>query len=468
MSSVAPSDIVGPGHDVTPGSGGGGFTAAYVALPGWARWMVTASLGILVLSIVQEVSGTSLLTASGTTNSMLRWSIPILLAGLGGLFSERSGVVNIGLEGMMILGTWCGAWGTLEFGSPWWGLLTGLIGGALGGLLHAIATVSFGVDQIVSGVAINILAPGLTRYLSARVFGEMQGGSVSQSPRIRSAGSFTIPGVSDVLEYISDWDIFFISDIADVLLGLVSNMRWFTLLALLIVPLSAFILSRTRFGLRVRICGENPTAGESLGVNVYRHKYLAVMISGALAGLAGAYIVIELSGLYRGGQTVGRGFIGLAALIFGNWRALGILAGSLLFSYPFALALIDFDATGSGVATRALLLVIAICLYITAVVLWRGSGGDEPPPPPDAAELDTPTGSYMRMLSTFGGRGGGLTLLAFALGTGSLIWYLLTDTAASWLPNTMPYVVVLLVLIFAAQRLRPPKAAGVPFRRGDH
>jgi general nucleoside transport system permease protein len=200
---------------------------------------------------------------------------------------------------------------------------------------------------------------------------------------------------------------------------------------------------------------------------VFRHKYIAVIISGALAGLAGAYIVLELAGLYRGGQTLGRGFIGLAALIFGNWRALGILAGSLLFSYPFGLALIDFNAAGSGVATRALLLVIAIALFATAVFLWRGDRKHEPPQL-DAATLDTPTGSYMRMLTMLGGQGKSLTLLAFGLGMGSLIWYLTTERAAAWLPNTMPYVVVLLVLVFAAQRLRPPKAAGKPFRRGDH
>jgi general nucleoside transport system permease protein len=444
-----------------------GIGAAIRAMPAWARWSGSAALGIFVLAIVQEFSNTSLLTSEGTSSAMLRWSIPILLAGLGGLFSERSGVVNIGLEGMMILGTWCGAWGALEFGSPWWGLVTGLIGGALGGLLHAVATVNFGVDQIVSGVAINILAPGLARYLSERVFGGMQGGSVSQSPRLRSAGSFSVPGVSDVLDSIQEWNVFFVSDVAGFLRGFVTDMRWFTLIALLIVPLSAFVLGRTRFGLRVRICGENPSAGESLGINVFRHKYVAVMISGALAGLAGAYIAIELSGLYRGGQTVGRGYIGLAALIFGNWRAIGILAGSLLFSYPFGLALIDFDAQGSGVATRALLLVIAIGLFATTAVLWRGDRTHEPPEL-DAATLDTPTGSYMRMVQALGGSGGGLTLLAFGLGVGSLVWYLLTDSAAAWLPNTMPYALVLLVLIFAAQHLRPPKAAGQPYRRGDH
>ena len=450
-----------------PGSGNPSLADTFRALPAWARWSSTAALGVLVLTIVQAVSNTELLTAEGSSSAMVRWAAPIFLAGLGGLFSERSGIVNIGLEGMMILGTWFGAWGALQFGSPWWGLVAGFVGGALGGLLHAIATVSFGVDQIVSGVAINILAPGLARYLSERVFGGMEGGSVSQSPRVTSIGKFDVPILSDLLGSIRDWDLFFISDIAGLSRGFVAQMSWFTLIALLLVPLSAWILGRTKFGLRVRICGENPTAGESLGVQVFTHKYIAVMISGALAGLAGAYIVLELAGLYRGGQTLGRGFIGLAALIFGNWRAFGILAGSLLFSYPFGLALIDFDAEGSGVATRALLLVIAIGLFVTAFFLWRGDH-DAEQPQVDAAAYDTPTGSYMRMIQTLGGSSGSLTLLAGGLGIVSLVWYLLTERAASWLPNTMPYALVLLVLIFAAQRLRPPRAAGVPFRRGDH
>ncbi len=465
MSNTAPVDVVNA--EPAPEPGGGSLADRYAALPGWARWSLLAAIGVFVVTVVQSISNTELLTSSVTSGAMVRWAVPIFLAGLGGLFSERAGIVNIGLEGMMILGTWFGAWGALQFGHPLWGLVAGLVGGALGGLLHAIATVTFGVDQIVSGVAINILAPGLARYLSERVFGGMEGGSVSQSPRVESTGKFDVPLLSDMFTNIRDWDVWYISDIASMLRGFVVQISVFTLLALLLVPLSAFVLGRTKFGLRVRICGENPSAGESLGVQVFTHKYIAVMISGALAGLAGAYIVLELAQLYRGGQTLGRGFIGLAALIFGNWRAFGILAGSLLFSYPFGLALIDFNAEGSGVATRALLLVIAIGLFVTAVILWRGER-DHEPPEIDAAELDTPTGSYMRMIQTLGGAGGGLTLLAFGLGVGSLLWYLVTDAAASWLPNTMPYALVLLVLVFAAQRLRPPKAAGVPFRRGDH
>ena len=140
------------------------------ALPGWARYAVAAAIGVLVLTFVQalEPGGLERLTSENASGAMLRWSVPILLAGLGGLYSERAGVVNIGLEGMMVLGTWFGAYGVLV-GGPWVGLLYGLVGGALGGLLHAIATVSFGVDHIVSGVAINLLAPGLVRFLSSEV-----------------------------------------------------------------------------------------------------------------------------------------------------------------------------------------------------------------------------------------------------------------------------------------------------------
>lgn len=454
----------------TATTGVAGALATFRRWPAWARWAAMAAVGVLVLAIVQELSNTTLLTDEGSSRAMVRWSIPILLAGLGGLFSERAGVVNIGLEGMMVLGTWCGAWGAMEWG-PTGGLIAGLIGGALGGLLHAVATVSFGVDQIVSGVAINILTPGLARYLSERVFSGEAGGSVSQSPRVDGFDKFTIPGISNLLGEIRDWDVFLVSDIAGLLRGLVAGVSIFTLLALACVPLSAWMLWRTRFGLRVRIAGENPSAGESLGVNVMLHKYIAVVISGAFAGLAGAYIVLELAGLYRGGQTNGRGFIALAALIFGNWRAGGIMAGAMLFSYPFGLALVDFDATSSGVATRALLLVIAIGLFATA--LWLRHGHKTRPAaqqtPLDAAGLSSPTGSYVAMLQRFSDRaGGGLSLLAAGLGVMALLWYLLTDAAASWLPNTMPYALVLLVLVFFAQRLRPPKAVGLRFRKGDH
>ncbi|MEM7323959.1 MAG: ABC transporter permease [Actinomycetota bacterium] len=414
---------------------------AYKNSPAWLRWPLLAALGILVLSIVQSAGDTTLLTSSGSSSAMLKWSMPILLAGLGGLVSDRAGIVNIGLEGMMILGTWAGAWGAFNWG-PWAGLLTGLIAGGLGGLLHAIATVQFSVDQIVSGVAINILGPGLTRYLSERIFVNYDGGSQTQSPRVDGIGEFTMPFLAggnlggwkspDLLGWIEDRSWFWLSDMAGMLRGLMFQLRWFTVLGLLLAVLVSWVLWRTTLGLRLRSSGENPNAGESLGVDIYRQRYIAVIISGAFAGLAGAYIVLELTGIYRGGQTQGRGFIALAAVIFGNWRASGVLFGALLFSYPLGLSFSDFD----GSATRSLLLVVAIAL--AAVTVWAFRNGRRV----DAG-------------------------LAFTVGAIALLWYLLTDAAPDWLPNTMPYALVLLVLVFASQNLQMPRSLGEIYRRGE-
>lgn len=439
------------------------LTASWKTLPAWFRWAAIAAGGVLLLSVVQSVSGTELLTGANASSGMLRWSMPILFAGLGGLFSERVGVVNIGLEGMMVLGTWCGAMGAIELG-PWGGLAAGMIGGALGGLLHAVSTVQFGVDHIISGVAINILAPGLARFLSDRFFPQ-RGGSISQSPPgLDGLGDFTVPVLSDVFESIADWEVFFLSDIASVLQGFVTDLKWFTLIGLLLVPASSWLLFKTRIGLRMRICGENPHAGESLGVNVYKHKYLGVVLSGAMAGLAGAFIVIELTGLYRGGQTQGRGFIGLAALIFGNWRAGGVLTGALLFGYPFALSLNDFDASGSGVGTRALLLLVAVALLAFAAWSWR-TEREAVATEPDVELDDSPTSSYIRMVRGLGSYTN--TALASGMGIIILAWYLLTERAADWVPNTMPYALVLIVLVFASQNLKMPAADGLPFRKGE-
>ena len=300
------------------------------SLPTAVKWMVYALLGMLLLTIVQSIGGTDKLTSAPISREMLRWALPVLLAGLGGLFADRSGVVNIGLEGMMILGMWFGAWGALQFG-PWIGMFIGIAGGGLGGLLHALATVTFGVDQIISGVAINILAPAGTRYLSQEVWG-----SPTQSPRIQGIGDWDVPFLAggslfgwespDILLTIAAWEWWFVSDVADFSRGLMRGTSLLALIAVALVPFCAWLLWRTRFGLRLRIAGEQPQAGESQGVNIYAYKYAAVIISGALAGLGGVVISSpELSGQFLEGNSGGRGFIGLAAVIFGNWRPLGIL-----------------------------------------------------------------------------------------------------------------------------------------------
>lgn len=414
----------------------------FAALPAWLRWALYAAVGVLLLTVVQGFEGTDRLTSVTSSQSMLRWAIPILLAGLGGLYSERAGVVNIGLEGMMILGTWFGAWGAITYG-PWWGIVAGIIGGALGGLLHAVATVTFGVDHIISGVAVNILAPGITRFLSSEILTNIPGGSITQSPRVPGVGSATVPFLAggtignwttpDLFGWLGTQQWFFVSDVANILKGVMTRVSWVTVIAVLLVPLTAWLLWRTRFGLRLRICGERPEAGEAQGIDVYRYKYIGVVISGALAGMAGAFIASpELSGIYLEGQTTGRGFIGLAALIFGNWRPIGVLGGALLFGYPFGIGLRDLD----GSASHGLILVNAIGL--AAVAFW----------------------AFTRSRRTD-------TVLAVALSGIFALWYFTTDVVPDVWINILPFVIVLLVLIFFAQRLRPPAADGLSYRKGQ-
>jgi simple sugar transport system permease protein len=167
--------------------------------------------GLALTSIVRIITGADGITNVSQMSTALELAVPIGLAGLGGLWAERSGVVNIGLEGMMILGTWFGAWAGYQWG-PWTGILVGVIGGAVGGLLHAIMTVTFNVNHIVSGVAINILALGATRYLSPLAFEGVPGGSAKQSPPVESLGQFTVPGLSDWLTTLNSKGWFFVSD----------------------------------------------------------------------------------------------------------------------------------------------------------------------------------------------------------------------------------------------------------------
>jgi len=423
-------------------------------LPAPVRFMIFAFLGILLLTVVQSFSDTSRLTAQGTTREMLRWALPVLFAGLGGLFAERAGVVNIGLEGMMILGMWFGAWGAIEYG-PWIGLLIGIAGGAAGGLLHAIATVSFGVDQIISGVAINILAPGLTRYLSEEVWGSptqspstpgigdwdvpfLAGGSINgwETPDwllyVGKCGTSGITGGRGCLDAEDAGPTWLLSDIAEVFRGLLRGTSLFAIMGLALVPFFYWLLWRTRFGLRLRIAGERPGAGEAQGINIYAYKYVAVIVSGALAGMGGVIISSpELSGQFLGGNSGGRGFIGLAAVIFGNWRPLGILLGALLYGYVFGLDLKDLD----GTASRALLLVNAIALG--GVGIWAMT---------------------KRRFVDVG--------LAAFLAIGALVWWLAAESVPGWWSNILPYVVVLIVLVFFSQRLRVPAALGDPYRKG--
>ncbi|MFF0573964.1 ABC transporter permease [Streptosporangium saharense] len=387
---------------------------------------------VVLLSVTRLVTGATDLTSAGAVNAAVALAVPIGLAGLGGLWSERAGVVNIGLEGMMVLGTWCGAWGALHFGNPWAGVLAGAIGGALGGLLHAIATVTFGVDHIISGVAINILGVGVTEFLSKITFAQMPGGGDSQSPPVPKPGQVSVPGVGDGLAALESGHWFLVSDLAGIVRGLLTNVSLFTVLAIALVPLSYYVLWRTAFGLRLRSCGERPVAAESLGVNVYSYKYAAVLVSGALAGLGGAFLSLVAATAYREGQTGGRGFIGLAAMIFGNWRPGGLAAGATLFGYTDALQL-----RRGGESVHALLLVVAILVAAAAVY-----------------QLVVQRRTRAAVIS-------GVAAVAV------FVVFALTTTVPSEFTSVAPHITTLLVLSLAAQRLRPPAADGVPYRRGQ-
>jgi general nucleoside transport system permease protein len=239
-------------------------------------------------------------------DSALRLSIPLLAACLAGLWSERSGVVDIGLEGKMLVAAFAGAAGAYAFGSAWLGLLAGILASVVFGLVHGFASISQRGNQIVSGVAINMLAAGLTAIVGNAWYG--QGG---RTPPLEGDQRFEA-----------------------VLFGH-SALVYVVLLA---VPVTWFVLGRTRFGLRLRAVGENPAAVDTAGISVAGLRYTAVIIAGVLCGLAGAYLSVGQAAGFLPNMTAGRGFIALAVVIFGGWRPYGALAGACLFGFSSAVA----------------------------------------------------------------------------------------------------------------------------------
>ncbi len=233
--------------------------------------------------------------------STIRLSTPLILAALGGLYSERGGVINIALEGMMLAGAFTAAAVTVFTHSPWAGLLAAVIAGLVVAALHAVVTINYRADQVVSGAAINILFLGVPALLSGALFEST--GATPQLPRDQ-----TLP---NTLVY----------------------------LAFILVAVTAYVIHRTRFGLRLRAVGENPEAAMAAGVSVTRMRYAGVLISGALAALGGAYLSIGQSSLFTRNMTAGRGFIALAALIFGKWDPVGALLACLFFGFAEAVAI---------------------------------------------------------------------------------------------------------------------------------
>ena len=381
-----------------------------------------------ILALVESLTGATDISSPGTSGATLRFAIPLLMAGLGGLWAERAGVINIGLEGMMIVGTWTAAWFGYLHG-PLMGFVAAAIFGLASGFFHAILTVKIGIDQAVSGLAINLIAAGGARYLSG-VFFPPVGGDRTVSPPVDSFPTFTIPVIAPILESIDAQNIFFISNLAGILHGLTKDVSLVTVALLLLVPLTSWILWRSKFGLRMRFSGENPMAAESLGINVYRIRYIAISVSGMLASLGGAYLALVASSVYREGQTAGRGFIGLATVIFGNWKPGGVFAGSILFGFTDALRVRQSESVMSLIMVAG---IVALVLSIFYSINRRWKPG---------------------LIS------GSLALVA---------WWIhqRVDVIPQEFVTVFPNFATLIVLTFLAQRLTPPAMAGMPYRRGS-
>lgn len=407
-------------------------STATTSRPAWF-WPVIVVGTLLVISTVRVITGAQDIDSSGAIAAAIGLAMPLALAGLGGLWSERAGVVNIGLEGMMVLGTWGAAFFGYYFG-PWAAILGAIAVGMVGGAIHALATVVFGVDHIVSGVAMNLLGAGAGAYLAVRTFTGLPGGGPTQSPPLERLPLLSIPGIGDSLLALEQSGTWLLADIAGILRAVTTNVSILTIIAVGLLVLTWWVLWRTPFGLRVRSCGEAPWAAETLGVNVLRLKFLSVLLSGGLAGLSGGFLVLVLTNIYRDGQTAGRGYIGLAAMIFGNWRPGGLAAGAMLFGYTDAIQL-----RGGGDVIRAYLLPIGLLLLgwgIWQVIRWRQGKGV--------------TGIVQVVVSVL-----------------ALAWFSFTSAVPDEFTGMTPYVATLLVLAFASQRLRMPAADGVVYRKGE-
>lgn len=274
--------------------------------------------------------------------STIRLSTPLILAALGGLFSERSGVINIALEGMMLAGAFTAAAVTYAAGNPFVGLVAGMGAGLLIGAIHAVACIRFRADQVVTGTAINILMIGLPPFLSGAFF--LSSGSTPQIPK-----DHLIPTIPIVIAFV-------------------------------LVPLTWYVLYKTPFGLRLRSVGENPEAADAAGVRVARMRYSGVLLSGILAGIGGAYLSIGQSSLFTRNMTSGRGFIALAALIFGKWRPVQTMLACLLFGFTEAVTIQMQGVVKLPSGEDIPIQFIQMVPYVLTIIVLAGFIGSSRPP----------------------------------------------------------------------------------------
>ena len=252
-------------------------------------------------------------------STTLMYSTPLIYTALGGVLSENSGIVNIGLEGMMTIGAFVGAAAGYLIGNPWIAFILGGLGGGLFALIHAIATVSFNADHTISGVAINLLAPGVALFMSKMIFD-----GATMTPTISMENKMPRP-LNGLLPEGSILDTIF-------------NTYATVFIAFILVALVWYVLYKTKLGLRIRAVGEHPGAADTLGINVKRVRYLAVIASGILAGFGGASMSLAIVSSFRPTLISGQGYIAMAAVIFGKWKPQGAMAACLLFGFSTALS----------------------------------------------------------------------------------------------------------------------------------
>ncbi len=480
------------------GPGGAVAVAASASLPG-PLWAWAGLLVVVSVAIARLISNTDDVTSPGTFAVAIRVAAPIAMAGLAGLWSERSGTVNIGLEGMMTAGTVFGGWFAWQHG-PWFGLLGGVVGGLLGGLLLGLATVTFGVNHIVAGFAVNILAPGVARFMANVLFVGEQGGSLTNSPGVSGKmGEFTLPflsggrflawGTPDPLARIASWRWFGVSDVGGFLSGVTTGISYDVLLAIGLFVLSGYVLWHTPFGLRLRSAGERPSAADSLGVNVHLYRYIGVAISGALAGIGGAMLVL-LSGRYSQDMVAGRGFLGLATVVVGNWRPFGVGAAALMFGYFDGLTLrLNPESLLLAVVLAAALMLLVGLVYVATtrryglvrlLALPAGALGVLGVLYGLAEHLQQ-NGWLLLSLWVVGGgvlaivalvvarRSGTLSGTIMAMAAAAAVFaYVRLDDLPSEFVAMLPYAVTLIVVASRGQSLRPPAQAGEPWFKGQN
>jgi simple sugar transport system permease protein len=338
-----------------------GILAAFAGVFAASRGARRAGWGAVVVGLLGVGLGV-LATRSSTTDlnqvftasliaSMLVFATPLTFAAIGGMFSERSGVVNIGLEGMMLMGAFWGIWGADKTGSWIGGLVIGIISGGLLAVVHAVFAIHLRADQIVGGVAVNFLALGITGYFFVQLYhGNNVPTGISQIPDVNLTSNSNHGFFSEAFGHL--------------------NLMIWAVMALVVV--SYFVMFRTPLGLRIRACGEHPRAADTVGINVYLLRYFSVILSGMLAAAGGAYLTLGFLGTYNENVTAGRGFIALAALIFGNWRPFGAFGAALLFGLSTAIAF-RLPVYSDTAATLFQALPYVITLIAVAGVIGRST-----------------------------------------------------------------------------------------------